>query len=396
MKLLVSCDECCYKLNNKYYVGPTGILFIKRYLTAFDKITLAIRTNTVQNEEELGKINNPIPNENVTIIPMPFFQGPKQYAKVYFKVKKMAKMAARNCDLAILRLPSTTGFAIWHYLMIYRKPYATEVVFDCHDAYESATSFVEKILWSLMHKKQVKACNYAIGVSCVTGKYLQGHYFPLKTNAITTHYSSIELPPEYYHESRSFPESNSVSIIHVANQVELNSRKGHRELIQILTHIRKRGIDAHLIFVGESYKNGIEQLSLMAKKYNVDRYIEFTGYVQKDKLRQLLLKAHVAVLPTKAEGLPRVIIEAMALGLPCITTPVSGNPELIDTELLIPYNDIEGFCNVLIRLFSDQHFYEEQSKTNFNRSLQYSTNILNPRRTRFYENLIQLVKEQKI
>ena len=123
----------------------------------------------------------------------------------------------------------------------------------------------------------------------------------------------------------------------------------------------------------------------------MDKHIEFTGFVQKDKLHQLLLDADVAVLPTKAEGLPRVIIEAMALGLPCITTPVSGNPELIDKELLIKYDDIQGFSDALTRILTNVEFYEEQSRKNYVRSLQYSTTVLNPRRTNFYKNLIRLV-----
>lgn len=394
MKVLITIDEYCYRLNNEYYLNSLGELFIKRYLAVFDEIFLALRTKDVKSKNDLGMFKHLLQDNRVKIVPFPFFQGPRQYAKVYFKVQEISLKAAKDCDISILRLPSTIGFAIWKYLRKYKKQYITEVVYDCHDAYMSATGILEKIIWSRLHKKQVIACNYAVGVSCVTAKYLQRHYFPINKSAITTNYSTIELPQSFYYHNRKFPTSPEHTIIHVACQVEFNGRKGHSEMIQILSQVRNNNINASILFVGEDYNNGIEKLTMLAKQYGVEKYIEFAGYVEQIRLRQLLLDADIAVLPTKAEGLPRVIIEAMALGLPCVTTPVSGNSELIDEELLIQLKDIKGFSKMISRLFTDEKFYEDQSRKNFDKSLQYSSSVLNPRRALFYKNIIQLVQSK--
>ena len=96
--------------------------------------------------------------------------------------------------------------------------------------------------------------------------------------------------------------------------------------------------------------------------------VTFTGYLNKQELRNELMKADIAILPTRAEGLPRVVIEVMALGLPCITSPVSGNPELINEQFLIGYDDVKGMAEACMRLIVDKSLYERESFENFEKS----------------------------
>ena len=62
-----------------------------------------------------------------------------------------------------------------------------------------------------------------------------------------------------------------------------------------------------------------------------------------------LKKNDVFIFPSKSEGLPRAVIEAMAVGLPCLSTPVGGIPELIDEEYLFDPLDEMGFTNAIKR-----------------------------------------------
>lgn len=274
-------------------------------------------------------------------------------------------------------------------------PYAAEVVFDCYDAYDSANGLVSRSIWKILHKMQVKACNEAIGVSCVTEKYLQQRYFPIRPESITSHYSSIELPPDFFLSARKHPDKSVFRLVHVANQIHFNGRKGHNELIKVISELNKNGKCAEIVFVGEDYCNGIHNLTELAKELGVENSVIFTGYLNRKQLRETLENADIAVLPTKAEGLPRVVIEAMALGLPCITSPVSGNPELINEEFLIGYDDVQGVVDACSKLISDKTIYEKESRENFERSKQYSTEVLNPRRTAFYNSLITLATNKQ-
>ena len=95
------------------------------------------------------------------------------------------------------------------------------------------------------------------------------------------------------------------------------------------------------------------------------------------------------VLPTKAEGLPRVIIEAMAKGLPVVTTPASGNPELIENKYLVEYSDVEGLAHKIEELVTFKEAYEKASRVNFEKSLEYAPDILQTRRDKFYVELLR-------
>lgn len=392
MNLLLAADEYCCLYNGDYYVSETGRNHINRYLHAFETVKVAFRTQLVENIENLGKYKFKIKDDKVSFIPVPIFQGPKQFALKYFSVTKALKDGIRNIDFAILRLPSTTAFSA---LTIVRKrkiPYATEVVFDCHDAIETSDSFINKTIWRILHKMQVKACNEALGVSCVTAHYLQRHYFPTHKGSITSHYSSIELTPDFFLRERKYPQKEIITLVHVANQVQFHSRKGHNELIEVLSILNKEKKCAEIVFIGEDYEGGIALLTRFAEDLGVAEDVHFTGYLSKSELRQQLEKADIAVLPTRAEGLPRVVIEAMAMGLPCVTTPVSGNPELIDSEWLVDYDNVKGLAQRIIRLITSPDVYEQQSKTNFEKSQEYRCDILNRRRYEFYQHLKNIAK----
>lgn len=387
MKVLVSCDDYCYKLGSSFFLRDFGHILANRYLSVFDEIRFVLRTKEVFRKEDLGKYNIEVTDKRIEIYPIVFFQGPLEYFICYFPIRKKLKNVVLDCDFAILRLPSTVAFAVWSQIVANKLVYATEIVFDCKDACNSSVNLLHRFLWYRMHYKQKKACNNAVGVSCVTSRYLQQRYFPINKNAIVTNYSSIEMPKSFFFEERKYPNKTSFNIIHVANQVQFNSRKGHNEIILALKLVRDQGYDITLTFVGEDYLGGQKKLTQLAESLSVGRFVGFTGFLSQERMRECLISADIAVLPTKAEGLPRVVIEAMALGLPCITTNVSGNSELIDERFLIKYTDVDAIVANIVSLISDPVLYEQVSSRNFQCSHEYCSEILNNRRNSFYADL---------
>lgn len=391
MKLLLSGDEYCVQWNNKYFLSDYGQTLIQRYLACYENINVVLRTKQITSFSGFEQYKNEVNDGRVTMCPIPFFQGPVQYARHYFAVRKAVEVAVEGCNIAILRLPSTVAFAAWDACVKHNIPYATEIVYDCYDSYKSSRNLLSKILWLRLHNKQVKACNNAIGVACVTTKYLQEKYFPINKDAPTSNYSSIEMPMDFLYHPRTFPQKNEFNIVHVSNQVAYNSRKGHNQLIEAVSKVKRNGVNANIIFVGKDYNNGFNLLHKYAESLGIANNVKFTGFLSRSKLRETLLSSDLAVLPTKAEGLPRVIIEAMAVGLPCITTPVSGNPELIDPEYLVNYNDTAGIAEAISHLLTDRKTYEYVSQRNFDRSLEFTADVLNQRRTNFYKKLKAIV-----
>lgn len=390
MRVAISCDEYCAKVGNKYYLRDFGQVLVKRYLTVFEKVRLIVRTFEEHNVESCGKFKHEIIDTRVEICPIPFFQGPVQYLKCYAKVHKAVKNSLNGCDLAILRLPSTVGFSVYNVAQRKKIPYALELVYDCKDSYHQNTGLT-KLLWWRMHRKQLSACKGAIGIAPVTANYLQKHYHPKNEDVLMSHYSSVEMNDNFYYHPRSFPKKDVLTIVHVANQVQFKGRKGHEDVISAIKILKDTGLRINVVFVGENYQGGISKLTRFADSLGVTENISFTGFLSSEKMREVLLNSDIAILPTKAEGLPRVIIEAMALGLPCITTNVSGNPELIDSEFLFDFGDVATISRMIKFLATHRTEYEQTSTINFTRSLGYSKNVLDKRRTEFFKSLKQKI-----
>ena len=111
-----------------------------------------------------------------------------------------------------------------------------------------------------------------------------------------------------------------------------------------------------------------------------------------DQMSDFLDNSDVFVFPTKAEGLPRCVIEAMAKGLPVVSTPVSGIPELLDMQYLVDYADVAALAEKIKQIITNKEVYEAASRSNFCKALEYEASVLQLRRDEFYKNLRSLVK----
>ena len=384
-KLLLSCDEYIYEYSGSYYApSQEWYDFYQRYLRVFDGLRLVTRC---KREDELKSSRIPLAKDpRIEYVPLPFFQGPKEYAKLYFEYNKIIKEVVNGCDAAILRLPWTIAPRIHKKIKSLGIPYACEVVFDAEDAWKS-THGIERFLWKKVDKDMRKICAGADGVSCVTEHYLQKHYYSLKKSAFTSSYSSLALPSTFYESPKKFINKTQFIIAHVANQVEYQGRKGHNETIRALSFLKSHGFNVSARFAGKDYNGGVKQLQKMADDLGVLDRVDFVGYLSREDLSHFLSSADLYIMPTRAEGLPRVIIEAMAKGLPCITTPVSGNTELIEEKFLVSYEDVIQLAEKIKELLTNKQLYEETSRKNFERSRRYEAYLLQDKRDAFYEEL---------
>ncbi len=84
--------------------------------------------------------------------------------------------------------------------------------------------------------------------------------------------------------------------------------------------------------------------------------VVFEGAVNQDHIRALYATADAFCIPSFAEGIPVVLMEAMAMGIPCVTTHITGIPELIRNGvdgLLVAPSDLDGLVAALARLMDD-------------------------------------------
>lgn len=128
----------------------------------------------------------------------------------------------------------------------------------------------------------------------------------------------------------------------------LNEAKGQLLLIEAMKILRDRGKYIELVLAGDGeMRKTIENL---IARYALGHVVRLTGWISSDDVREEILAARALVLPSFAEGLPVVIMEAMALKRAVIATYIAGIPELIESGMhgwLIPAGDVDSLVIAL-------------------------------------------------
>jgi colanic acid/amylovoran biosynthesis glycosyltransferase len=114
----------------------------------------------------------------------------------------------------------------------------------------------------------------------------------------------------------------------LVNVGRLSAEKGHFLLIEAAARLHARGVDFELVIVGDGPLRG--ELERRIGQHGVSDRIWITGFLDNHGVRRELEAARALVVSSFAEGLPVVIMEAMALGRPVISTSIAGIPELVE------------------------------------------------------------------
>jgi glycosyltransferase involved in cell wall biosynthesis len=131
-------------------------------------------------------------------------------------------------------------------------------------------------------------------------------------------------------------------------------RKEVPVLIEALARVRGCGRDVELEIVGDGPER--ERLESLARRTGLLPSIRFRGMLDEAGVAGALRKADLLVVPSSSEGLPAVIMEAMASGLPVVASEVDGIPELVrdsETGFLVPPRDAERLADAITRLLDD-------------------------------------------
>jgi glycosyltransferase involved in cell wall biosynthesis len=128
--------------------------------------------------------------------------------------------------------------------------------------------------------------------------------------------------------------------------------KGIGEFVEAARILRLRGAKARFVIVGDpDFDNRACINSMTLEAWKTEGVIELWGF--RSDIADVLTEANIACLPSYREGLPKSLLEAMAAGLPCITTDVPGCREAVrdgDNGLLVPAKDASALANAIEHL----------------------------------------------
>lgn len=165
---------------------------------------------------------------------------------------------------------------------------------------------------------------------------------------------------------RPSPESTDNGIPHILSVGSLVEKKGHEYLLAACALLAEKGYEFQCSIVGVGSLQ--ESLQIRIEHYKLDDKVNLLGGKEQAEVLDLYRQSDIFALACVVardgdrDGMPNVLIEAMAMQIPVVTTPVTGIPELVrdgESGLLVPERDVAALSQALERLIQDKHLRRE-------------------------------------
>ncbi|MDY4077594.1 MAG: glycosyltransferase family 4 protein [Clostridium sp.] len=177
-----------------------------------------------------------------------------------------------------------------------------------------------------------------------------------------------------------FGIKNEVVLVSVG---ELSSRKNHKVILEALEKIED---DYIYIICGQGEKK--EELVNLSKKLKIQNKVKFLGYRQ--DVKEILKASDIFCFPSKQEGLPVALMEAMASGLPVVCSNIRGNSDLIEEKnggYLLEYNNSHEFLIKIQELINNDSLRKEMGEFNLEKIKEFDRKKVNNLMEEIYNEL---------
>src|SRR5690606_31481992 len=400
MKVLFVHDHRFACIDNDYY-SPGGLhkTVWSRYLNCFEEVIVLGRTLREYNKEKLTISSR----EKVTFELLDYLETPTNTYRYKYRLKQDIKkiIVEHKINAVIARLPSDLGYAVIDVCKEIVLPYAIEVVACTYDAianyqftpWYNYRNLATKILAPFAYRKMqnyVKSANHVI---YVTKSFLQNRY-PASCSAIVSYASNVELPNFEEdvlnkHISLLEEEQKELRFGMIGNVDVLY--KGYDITLEALALIRDEIPHFKLYLVGAGKGDTVKNI---AEKLGLTDNIVFVGKLQSgSQVFHFLDKLDLYLHPSRQEGLPRSLVEAMGRGCPCLGSKTAGIPELLPVECLHDTGDYKKLSKQILNLINSKEKQINAARVNFKKAKEYNITILAERRNAFLNSFYKSVIE---
>lgn len=207
-------------------------------------------------------------------------------------------------------------------------------------------------------KEKIKAARFIVAISEYNKRFLVEYSGdPRVAGKIHVVHSGIPVTDFSLDHHPVRPASAPPLVLSVARLVE---KKGFPFLIQACRYLRDRGYCARCIILGSGPQEG--ELRRLIHDLDLEGWVELPGWLDQTQVRAYLREATAFALPCivaedgDRDGIPASLMEAMAMAKPCVSTAISGIPELIEdgcSGLLVAEKDAVALADALSRLLDD-------------------------------------------
>lgn len=335
-----------------------------RYLDQGDRLCVVARAE----EPGIG--------ESEELRPLQDYRGPAGLLRALPRLVPAIVRAVARAEVIVLQQPGAIGFLAAIACRFLRRKYSVEVVGDAFDVLAAGTFGPAG---RLVAKAAARLTGWVVGgasaVLYVTNFVLQRRY-PATPGRFTIALSNVRMAEGTLLDKPRKWLPGPFCVIAVGTHEQLY--KGHDVLLRAVQRLVDSRLDVHAVLVGGGRRH--DELVGVAESLGIADRVSFVGPVHDRRLMTVLLdSADLFAMPSRAEGLPRALIEAMARGLPAVGTSVGGIPELLEPGCLVDADDDVALARVIGRLLTDPREWEQQSRRNLELARTYEKALLDER-----------------
>lgn len=383
-------DHKFINLNEEYYSeGKFTDEVFDRYNVFDANIHIISRVLKNQEVSDLNKITT----AHVSFIPVTGVSFFSIFIINFIANIKLMVSELKRTDALIIRLPSFLGIFTLIVNIFFRKKYFIELVGDPQEALitsKKKVGFLFKCfiyIFSAFNKFFVKKAD---GVIYVTQHDLQQRYPTKKIQACASNVEVNIKPLDLGLNEYTLKDEENIKIGLIGSFN--NEYKGIDTALNTISLLKNQNCIVQLHILGSGKLK--DHYGEMAKELEIDDQVYFDGSLSGgDAVLSWLKGLDLYIQPSRTEGLPRALIEAMSIGLPAVATRVGGIPELLSDEFLVHSNDPQGLAEKIEILISSKELRYEQGKINYNKAKEYDSEILRQRRTKFWSQAKAIVEK---
>jgi len=351
-----------------FYQDASGALWeaegsFSRYVESLARFVDEIYLIVPQRRQPFAGSAYRLRADNVVLRPVPFYDRLTQFYPALPRALAQLWRTIPACDLVNIRIPTWLGIYAYTIAKIKRKPLFLIVVGDLAGVAESVkVTSLKRLAYRayLAVEEQLQTWMVAGAPSFVNGQALYQKYSRPDRNVLLTTTSTIgDLDIlDRADTGLGTPGHSPIKMLTVSR---IDPRKGLRHLPPALADLMRRGHDVTLTIVGPTVGAlGEDEKSAVltsARDLGVGDRVTFVGSRTLPEVLEIARDHDLFVLPTlPGEGVPRVLLEAMASGLPIVVSNVAGVPTLVQHEvngLLVPPSEPQAIADAVARLIED-------------------------------------------
>ncbi|MDR6410124.1 glycosyltransferase [Paraburkholderia terricola] len=334
--------------------------FAARFTESFARVRIAARSFPAQNAH--GEL---VTGADTEFIDLGASRGVKALIRHLPRLVWRIWRVIHDADLLLLRFPGNLTLIGMLLCRATGKPFSAEIVADPADYFSDAASrhplrhIARRVhCWATRH-----AAKHGRTVRYVTAGALQEAY-PPRVLARSFGFSDVYLPDELFDrrdEARGKHDADSGAFRIVNVAMMHNESKGHGILLRAVAALRARQLDVELTLIGDGILRA--ELERLAGRLGLGDSVRFVGALDGDEVLRTVSQHALFVLPSLQEGMPRALLEAMALGVPVIATHVGGVAEVLEPASLVPPADIDALSDKIAHIISDARWREQQTQS---------------------------------